>query len=658
MQMVVHAPADADKEHASDHFSGAAEGEVLCNPCYSGKVDGDTHPVVAQLSDNTDNYRVEGGDVVAPGRLQGPTVGDTVSDQSDEGLEGYEVTKLLGISGAMMRVRSHTRGELIEMKAVSEPNRAAQLAAMVKLLQGLLEPLRGRYKIERDAGQRQGASGVVCFAVDSFNGTRVAIKLFLIPVDFLAEKANYGRCISPYIVKILDMHPPPPLCPEQKEGEAALLSHGHLVLERGMYSLQEFLQRRPKLNAVRKLNIMNDVFMALRFLHDDAQLVHGDIKPANLVKFEVEDMWKLIDLATANPIGEEAQLEYTLRYAPPELVHAARKGHRKATREPAVDMWSVGVIMYELYTGRRLFEENATDEEVVKQLLMPEELVLKGLAVCEAGAARLIRYKLLVKEPSERWSAEKVLSSSFFKRMDDTTKMSNSSLELARDVHRLTDVAEKTARLVAVGVAEMQAGSLMVEVQLTEISPKQQSCILSEHERVGPVFNLVPICHYQVEITIFRESAQLANPVKTLAGAVLHTTDGWPLPLELLPAPVDATARLPNGMTFVGTWAPATCQSALLVTNTKWPDTRQVTLELQLELHDLPGEPVTIQHELSFLVHTKDSMMLRAQRAYQWAKQEYLNLNPATRAAIHGVVFAVQTAIWTARTGMLMRQIS
>ncbi|KAK3278449.1 hypothetical protein CYMTET_13614 [Cymbomonas tetramitiformis] len=581
----------------------------------------------------------EDSDCEEAGKLKG----EDENDEEEGARKAMAAAAELRASGAVARALSREVGAVAGTMALG-PTRAEQLSTVVKLLQGSREPVRERYELERSEGQRQGASGVVSFAVDVINGARVAIKLFLDSEDFHAELANCRRCRSAFVVRVLDVHPPPPPSLAQGEGEAALLRYGHLVLERGEHSLAEFLQRRPSLNAVRKLGIMHDVFAALRFMHDEARVVHGDIKPANIVKFAAEDVWKLVDMATASTIGEETRVEYTLRYAAPEVVRRALEGDEVAAREPAADLWSAGVMMYELYTGRRLFGEKEADEEVVVQLCGAEELSLKGLVACETGAGRLIRDKLLVKEPSERWPAEKVLSSSFFKRMEDTTKMSNSSRELAKDVRRLSVTVEETARLAAVSVSEMQAGSLMVEVQLTETSPKQQSCILSEHERAGPVFNLVPQCHYQLELTIFREGTRLANPVKAVVGAVFHTADGMPLPLGLLPAPATNAPRLPNGLAFVGTWVPATCKSTLLMTKTKWPHTREAALELQLELHDLPGKPVTIRQGLHFVVHKKDGSKLRALRAYEWAKQEYLNLTPETRGAIRGVVFAVETA--------------
>ncbi|KAK3268131.1 hypothetical protein CYMTET_23350, partial [Cymbomonas tetramitiformis] len=471
-----------------------------------------------------------------------------------------QLTAELEASGAVARALSREVGA---GAMTVEPTRTERLAGMLKLLQGIREPVKGRYEVERKAGQRQGASRVVCFAVDVMNGTGVAIKLFLDAKDFHTELANCRHCMSPFVVKVLDAHSPPQPSSTKDDDEAGLLQYGHML--GGVPAAAAFAERGAQAGHHAR-RVRGAVVYARRGVNDAR-----DLKPANVVKFAAEDTWKLVDLATASSIREKAPVEYTLRYAAPEVIRAALEGHEVAAREPAADLWSAGVMMFELYTGRRLFGEEVADEEVVKQLYGTAELAVKGLAMCEVGAARLICDKLLVKEASERWPAEKVLSSSFFKRMDDTTKMSSASRELAKDVRKLSVMVEETARLAAVSVTEMQAGSLMaVEVQLRETSPKQQSCILTEHERAGPVFNLVPQCHYQLELIIFREGA------------------GWPI------------------------------------------------LSRQL--------PVTIRQGLHFLVHKKDGAKLRALRAYEWTKQEYLNMTPETRAAIRGMVFAVETA--------------
>jgi serine/threonine protein kinase len=59
---------------------------------------------------------------------------------------------------------------------------------------------------------------------------------------------------------------------------------------------------------------------------------------------------------------------------------------------------------------------------------------LKRLQNVEPNAARLIS-KLLVKDPTERWSASKALNSQFFMHRDDTTKMAGSAASLQATMH-------------------------------------------------------------------------------------------------------------------------------------------------------------------------------------------------------------------------------
>lgn len=53
--------------------------------------------------------------------------------------------------------------------------------------------------------------------------------------------------------------------------------------------------------------------------------------------------------------GAEASLSFSLKYAAPETVHALEAGSRTIHVDPAVDIWAVGVIAYEMLTGERTF---------------------------------------------------------------------------------------------------------------------------------------------------------------------------------------------------------------------------------------------------------------------------------------------------------------
>eukprot|EP00959_Pyramimonas_sp_CCMP1952_P067938 1418030-Pyramimonas_sp.AAC.2 len=216
-----------------------------------------------------------------------------------------------------------------------------------------------------------------------------------------------------------------------------------------------------------------------------AGLVHRDLKPHNVVKVAIDDSWKLIDMASCGNDGKESPIDYTLRYAAPEVVQAEMSGKKTSKVNAASDMWSLGVIMYELYTGKRLFDDSMPEGDIGAELCnvslssigldvllhderigcalashnsrrlmfvvlvrltpqlsaawyhQPNEMKLRGLQNVDANAARFIR-KLLVKDPAERWSAHKALHSQFFRIMDDTTKTAITPTAVAAAMHNLS----------------------------------------------------------------------------------------------------------------------------------------------------------------------------------------------------------------------------
>lgn len=96
---------------------------------------------------------------------------------------------------------------------------------------------------------------------------------------------------------------------------------------------------------------------------DDFPVAQRDLKPDNIVIFSDALSWKLIDFGSWAKKGSTGQLEYTLRYAAPELLSA------HATEDviqvmPSSDMWSLGLIFWEVLTGDPLFGQEFSKEEV------------------------------------------------------------------------------------------------------------------------------------------------------------------------------------------------------------------------------------------------------------------------------------------------------
>jgi serine/threonine protein kinase len=67
--------------------------------------------------------------------------------------------------------------------------------------------------------------------------------------------------------------------------------------------------------------------------------------------------------------GSKMPLSFSLTYASPEVIAAYDAGETQVTVSGAADMWSLGVIAYELLTGRRAFPKECHLDEVRAQVI-------------------------------------------------------------------------------------------------------------------------------------------------------------------------------------------------------------------------------------------------------------------------------------------------
>ncbi|WP_436772155.1 serine/threonine-protein kinase [Yinghuangia sp. YIM S09857] len=206
-------------------------------------------------------------------------------------------------------------------------------------------PLPARFAPLREVGR--GATGGVWAAHDRVRGHAVAVKL---PTGRSAEElqrfAQEGRLITglrhPNIVRGFDFDATPGgvyLSMEVVQGP----------------TMAEVLEKQGPFTPEQTAFVGAQLASALRTVHE-AGWIHRDIDTGNVL-IEPGNRPKLIDFGVAAPIDTRepdwAPREYTPGYAAPERVPSELGG--MAHGGPATDLYSLGVVMHEMATGRPVF---------------------------------------------------------------------------------------------------------------------------------------------------------------------------------------------------------------------------------------------------------------------------------------------------------------
>ncbi|HKJ28182.1 MAG TPA: FHA domain-containing serine/threonine-protein kinase, partial [Anaerolineales bacterium] len=138
--------------------------------------------------------------------------------------------------------------------------------------------------------------------------------------------------------------------------------------------IQEYNNRQARIPIMNALRITYSIGLALAFAHQN-QVVHRDVKPGNVI-LEESGRIVLTDFGLAQ-LGEEEdrrkkEVEGTPAYISPEQALG------RAT-DPRADQYSLGVIFYELLTGRKPYETEdpvtMTISHVTNEVPSPQEYV-------------------------------------------------------------------------------------------------------------------------------------------------------------------------------------------------------------------------------------------------------------------------------------------
>jgi serine/threonine-protein kinase len=263
----------------------------------------------------------------------------------------------------------------------------------------------------------EGGAGEVWRARDEKLDRDVAIKLLGPDADdafrarFADEARRAAAVVHPNVVTVFD---------EGRDGADAFMV---MELVPGK-TLREIVAERGPLPAREVSRLIRQVAAALDAAHA-AGVIHCDVKPANVI-VDREGVAKLTDfgIARAARDRDEQELLGTARYIAPERVEGGPVTAR-------TDVYGLGLVAYELLTGRPAFD-GATSEELVRERLVgpPPSLRLARVGLDDRLDAILGR--ALATLPDHRYSSAGAFARAFSDVADRDTDPTSSLRSIGR----------------------------------------------------------------------------------------------------------------------------------------------------------------------------------------------------------------------------------
>ena len=266
------------------------------------------------------------------------------------------------------------------------------------------ESIKNNYKlIKKEIGH--GSHGKVIIGIDK-SGRKYAIKRIskkkISQGQLLADEVRIGLQLNhPHIVGIKEVY-------EDMEKISIVMEY----CEGG--DLLDYITKNPqeKLNDLYSIDIITQILEALDYLHNEMKICHRDLKPENcLITFNGNDNLptvKLVDFGVATYIdnGEKMKEKIgTVNYMAPEIFSMS-------SYDEKIDVWSAGVILYNMVTGREPFEFKE-NERKIKHLIKKRDI---NFYLIENDYIRDLCKAMLERNPKKRIDARTALKKAYFIR--------------------------------------------------------------------------------------------------------------------------------------------------------------------------------------------------------------------------------------------------
>jgi tRNA A-37 threonylcarbamoyl transferase component Bud32 len=263
----------------------------------------------------------------------------------------------------------------------------------------------GKYRIVREAGR--GAMAKVYEAIDSELQRKVALKVLLANPSAHAEEAALEE------ERFL----------REARLSAALPKHPNIVgvydagvVEGRRYLAMEFIDGVPmdkwckkgSITIGRPTTLLRDVALAVHHAHEH-DVIHRDLKPANIL-VDRDNQPHVMDFGLAKLMGQSVKASYTeggLAVGTPAYMSPEQASGVK-TVDRRTDVYSLGVMLYEILTGKLPFSGATPMEVMIKTskdpVVPPSKITSIQINPIHFKTLEGVCLKALSKDPADRYS--------------------------------------------------------------------------------------------------------------------------------------------------------------------------------------------------------------------------------------------------------------
>ena len=258
--------------------------------------------------------------------------------------------------------------------------------------------LNSRYRL--DAQQGSGGMAVIYRATDLRLGRRVAVKVLRPSLttnpELIARFRNEARSIAnlqhPNIVAVYDVG-------EQADPQRNATTH-YMVMEfvEGT-DLKRIIKEAGALPVDRALALAIQICAGIGFANR-AGIVHADIKPQNVLVTK-DDTVKVTDFGIAQVFSDQQpDQKVAVVWGSPHYFSPEQARGEKPT--PASDVYSIGIVLFEMLAGRYPYEGANQQELALAHIRARIPMVTELNPAVPPGLAQII-FKTMSKDPGQRY---------------------------------------------------------------------------------------------------------------------------------------------------------------------------------------------------------------------------------------------------------------